>query len=142
MDVYLTIKGALNILCLLYTSTILPMIFVCKAATRPAKYRNMNLLKCLNYIISHSVCVRNRRIFSYEMCIRDRPCLPITLPISLGATFSSSTSPFSVSFSVTTTSSGSVSYTHLDVYKRQRIPIRARSIRLINLSFLPSNNVL
>ena len=49
----------------LRANTILPMIFVCKAAARPAKYRNMNLLKRFNYVISHSVCVWNRRIFSY-----------------------------------------------------------------------------
>src|SRR5574344_2089751 len=43
----------------LRTNAIFPMVFVCKASTRPAKVRDINVFECLNNVLSVTVNVRD-----------------------------------------------------------------------------------
>ena len=51
--------------CFFRADTIFPVVFICETATRPAKYRNLDVLQCFYYICTHSVLVRDRGILSY-----------------------------------------------------------------------------
>ena len=47
------------------TNTVLPVVFIRKAASRPAEYRNLHFFQSFHHICPHSVFVRNLRIFSH-----------------------------------------------------------------------------
>ena len=56
---------------LLRTYAVSPVILVCEASARPAKYRNLHLLECLYYIVPHTVRIRDVRILSYVKSLID-----------------------------------------------------------------------
>ena len=51
--------------CFLWSDAVFPVVFICETSTRPAKYRNLDMLQCFYYICTHSVLIRNRRILTY-----------------------------------------------------------------------------
>ena len=51
--------------CFLWSDTVFPVVFICETSTRPAKYRNLDMLQCFYYICTHSVLIRDRRILTY-----------------------------------------------------------------------------
>ena len=55
----------------LWSDTILPVIFVCKASTRPAKNRQLHFPQSCYDIISHSICIWNIRVLSYIKSLID-----------------------------------------------------------------------
>ena len=51
--------------CFLWSDTVFPVVFICEASTRPAKYRNPDMLQCFYYVCTHSVLIRDLGIFAY-----------------------------------------------------------------------------
>ncbi len=47
------------------TDAVLPVVFIRKAAARPAEHRNLDFLKRFHNIVADTLCIGNRRIFAH-----------------------------------------------------------------------------
>ena len=69
-----------------WPDAVLPVVFVCKAAARPAQVRNVNVLECLYYGLVVSVYVWNLRVFAYTEAAVDTAAQMLgKMPVYVGA---------------------------------------------------------